>query len=117
MKKALILSLLLASTVAVRAAGVGDIIKDCDVCPALVVIPAGSFQMGDLVGIGNDDERPAHRVTIASPLAVGKYEVTLFEFAKFVNETGYSAGNSCWIVNFESFEAEESSDHDWRNPG
>ncbi len=35
--------------------------KDCDVCPEMVVIPAGSFMMGSNE-YGN--EKPIHRVTI-----------------------------------------------------
>ena len=49
------------------------IIKDCDVCPELVEIPAGSFEMGS--NDGNADEKPVHRVNVASFL-LGKTEVT-----------------------------------------
>ncbi len=51
--------------------------KDCDVCPEMVVIPAGSFMMGS-----NDfnEEKPIHRVTIRKPFAVGKYAVTFREW-------------------------------------
>ena len=38
-------------------------------------IPAGSFVMGS--DAGHWSERPAHRVTIAKPFALGKYEVTV----------------------------------------
>jgi formylglycine-generating enzyme required for sulfatase activity len=58
----------------------GDIFKDCADCPEMVVIPAGSFRMGDLNGGGADDEKPVHRVTIPRPFAVGKYEVTQAEW-------------------------------------
>ncbi|CAI07037.1 formylglycine-generating enzyme family protein [Aromatoleum aromaticum] len=49
-------------------------IKDCPTCPAMVGLPGGEFVMGS-----NTDyptERPAHRVSIARPFAIGKYEVT-----------------------------------------
>ncbi len=61
----------------------GDIFKDCADCPEMVVIPAGSFRMGDLNGGGADDEKPVHhvhRVTIPRPFAVGMYEVTQAEW-------------------------------------
>jgi formylglycine-generating enzyme required for sulfatase activity len=58
----------------------GDIFKDCADCPEMVVIPAGSFRMGDLNSGGGDDEKPVHRVTIPRPFAVGKYEVTQAEW-------------------------------------
>jgi len=64
------------------------VFKDCDECPEMVVIPAGSFLMGSPpdpeqdpfsnakpVKIGEDNEKPQHRVTIQS-FAIGKYEVT-----------------------------------------
>jgi formylglycine-generating enzyme required for sulfatase activity len=39
-----------------------------------VLVPAGSFTMGDDSGLA--DERPAHEVRITVPFYVGKYEVT-----------------------------------------
>ncbi len=58
----------------------GAIFRDCDQCPEMVVVPAGRFGMGDLAGDGYNDERPVHDVTIATPFAVGKYEVTFAEW-------------------------------------
>jgi len=58
----------------------GQVFRDCPDCPEMVVIPAGSFRMGDLSGSGDDDEKPVHRVTIPRPFAVGKYEVTQAEW-------------------------------------
>lgn len=55
-------------------------IQDCRECPKLAVVPAGTFQMGDLSGIGSKDERPVHAVSIAKPFAVGVYEVTFAEW-------------------------------------
>jgi formylglycine-generating enzyme required for sulfatase activity len=52
--------------------------SDCDVCPEMVVVRPGSFIMGD--NLGDRSERPAHRVTIAKPYAIGKYEVTLAQW-------------------------------------
>jgi formylglycine-generating enzyme required for sulfatase activity len=54
----------------------GDTFKDCDDCPEMVVVPAGSFKMGDLSGDGYKSERPPHRVAINYYMAVGKYEIT-----------------------------------------
>jgi formylglycine-generating enzyme required for sulfatase activity len=57
-----------------RAATSGES-KDCAACPTMVSLPAGSFTMGS----NSDDpsEKPPHRVTIAAPFAIGKYEVTV----------------------------------------
>ena len=43
-----------------------------------VLIPAGSFQMGS--NEGYDDNKPVHKVTIAKPFYMGKYEVTQAEY-------------------------------------
>ncbi|MFN0315511.1 MAG: formylglycine-generating enzyme family protein [Burkholderiales bacterium] len=54
-----------------------DEIKDCGVCPELVVVPAGQFMMGSNSNESSlPDEKPAHLVKIAKSFAVGKYEVT-----------------------------------------
>ncbi len=58
----------------------GKTFKDCADCPEMVVIPSGSFRMGDLAGDGYSREKPVHRVTIPRPFAVGKYEVTQAEW-------------------------------------
>ena len=42
----------------------------------MVIVPAGSFTMGDASGTGTMDERPAHRVTITQPFLMGRTEVT-----------------------------------------
>lgn len=53
-------------------------ISDCDNCPEMVVLQPGSFSMGD--NRGDRSEKPAHRVTIRKPFAIGKYEVTLAQW-------------------------------------
>ena len=58
----------------------GAVFKDCDTCPEMVVIPAGSFKMGDLSGAGSSKEKPVHEVKIGYSFAVGKYEVTQAEW-------------------------------------
>ena len=50
----------------------GSIFKDCEDCPEMVVIPAGTFLMG---GSYNPDAWPQHSVLIRS-FALGKLEVT-----------------------------------------
>lgn len=59
---------------------VGDVFRDCAECPEMVVLPSGSFQMGDLHGDGDKDEKPIRTVRITQPFAIGKYEVTQEEW-------------------------------------
>ena len=98
-----------------------DTFKECDVCPEMVVVPAGSFTMGspedekDRDKQEDKDESPQHEVTFRGPFAVGKFEVTVDQFAAFVTETGHDAGSKCWT--FEEGKAEERSSRSWRNPG
>ena len=68
--------------VQIQAVKPGTVFKDCDECPEMVVIPAGSFLMGspNHTDPYSEDgypaaERPQHSVNIQS-FAIGKYEVT-----------------------------------------
>ena len=53
-----------------------------------VFVPGGEFRMGDLWGDGEDDERPVHTVRVGD-FFIGKYEVTVDQFRRFVEATGY----------------------------
>ena len=61
---------------------VRDVFRDCEECPEMVVVPAGTFTMGSPKTEihRHKDEGPQHRVTIAQPFAVGIYEVTFEEW-------------------------------------
>jgi formylglycine-generating enzyme required for sulfatase activity len=50
----------------------------------MVVIPAGTFQMGDSKSEGATDELPVHTVTLDS-FAMGKYEMTNGQYRDFLN--------------------------------
>ena len=65
-----------------RAQEPGRKLRDCEVCPEMVVVPSGSFMMGspESEGEGSDDEKPVHEVTIGKAFAVGVYEVTFGEW-------------------------------------
>jgi formylglycine-generating enzyme required for sulfatase activity len=71
-----------------RCLQLGEAFNDCDLCPEMVVVPAGSFMMGSAVG--DEDEKPVHRVTIAKAFAVGKFEVTFAEWDACVLDGGCS---------------------------
>jgi formylglycine-generating enzyme required for sulfatase activity len=69
---------------------VGEEFKDCDDCPTMVVIPAGSFMMGSPLNEEGrfDAESPQHRVTIRYSFLVGKFEVTFDEWDACVSAGG-----------------------------
>ncbi len=91
----------------------GTTFKDCLVCPEMIVIPAGSIRIGASFAEGGDDEWPIHDVVISRPLAVGKYEVTKFEFAMFVEAAKHSIGFSCRYLAEVDWEEGVS----WHYPG
>ncbi len=64
---------------AAAPAGSGETFRDCPKCPEMVKIPAGSFQMG--AKDGDPTERPVHRVRIGAPFAIGRFEVTVAQWA------------------------------------
>jgi formylglycine-generating enzyme required for sulfatase activity len=90
----------------------GAVFKDCDVCPEMVVIPSGSFLMGSPpdpepdpfsnakpVKIGQDYEKPQHRVNIQS-FSIGKYEVTQEQwFAVMGNNPSRNKGRTLPVEN------------------
>jgi formylglycine-generating enzyme required for sulfatase activity len=54
--------------------------QDKDLCPKMIVVPAGSFMMGSNEKEGEPDELPQHPVTIAQPFAVATIELTFDEW-------------------------------------
>ena len=94
----------------------GKTFRDCVDCPEMAVIPPGRFTMGSPSHEEgrSKDEGPQRQVTIPRRFAVGKYEVTRGEFARFVAATGHATGNSCWT--YEGGEWQERSGRGWRNP-
>jgi formylglycine-generating enzyme required for sulfatase activity len=113
-----------------RAADLGDGVK-----MALVLVPAGSFTMGsteaeikavlakfpDCAEAWIADERPAHKVTLSKAFWMGKHEVTVGQFRRFVEAAGYKTdaekgtGSKGAIVATEG-EVKTAEDASWRKP-
>ena len=74
--------------------------RDCNECPEMVVVPAGSFTMGSPSSEKgrSSDEGPQRVVTIPRPFAVGKYEVTFEEWDACVRGGGcpHRPGDKGW---------------------
>lgn len=68
-----------------QKAGANDSIQDCAVCPEMLGIPAGTFQMGS--NEGENDEKPVHAVSVEK-FYMSTYEATFDEYDAFVAETG-----------------------------
>ncbi len=51
--------------------------------PIMVTVAAGTYSMGD--NSGNDDEAPAHDVTLSNAFEIGKYEISNDEFCELLN--------------------------------
>jgi formylglycine-generating enzyme required for sulfatase activity len=99
----------------------GRVFRDCPNCPEMVVVPAGSFTMGSPESEPGREpshkgsESPQHRVAIARPFAVGKFEVTRGEFETFVRDSGRAVGDKCHIL--EGSQWQERAGRSFRDPG
>jgi len=63
-----------------------DRLKDGNDGPEMVLIPAGTFRMGDITGSGYSYEQPVHEVSVES-FAMGRYPVTFAEYDYFCEAT------------------------------
>jgi formylglycine-generating enzyme required for sulfatase activity len=99
--------------------GAGEQFQDCDLCPVMVVVPAGGFEMGSPSSERGREksEGPQHRIAIEKPFAIGKYEVTRGEFAAFVRETGFPAHQICVYWFAIDKESVKGGAQDWLHPG
>ncbi len=98
-----------------QALKAGDLFRECGVCPEMVVIPAGAFQMGSPESERDrlDNESPLHRVTI-KPFALGKFELTVEQLAVFADETKYDTGSTCDV--WQDGQWSERPGYNWRHP-
>ena len=104
-----------------RALKPKDMFKECDKCPEMLVVPAGSFTMGSpeservpivaawqsygitpgtlTTGVALSSEGPQHKVVIAQPIAVGRFAVTFEEWDACVDDrgcNGYRPADQDW---------------------
>jgi formylglycine-generating enzyme len=89
----------------------------------LVTIPAGEFLMGSSKADdpdAEDDEIPQHRVRISRPFYLGATEVTVGQFRRVAEATGFRTeaetdGKGGWGWNGTKFE--QAPRYTWLNPG
>ena len=88
------------------------------------LIPPGEFDRGapKADSYADDDERPRHRVKITRPFFLGKYEVSVGQFRKFVEATRYrtvaeSSGKGSFGVDRQRKKFVMKPEWTWKSPG
>lgn len=68
----------------------GRVFKDCATCPAMIVLPPGTAQLGaaDNDGAARPNEKPARPVTFADMFAMSVTEVTFDDWQNCVSQGG-----------------------------
>lgn len=86
---------------------------------AVVVIPAGKFEMGDIQGNGLANERPVVEKTIDSSFAMQSKEVSVGAYQQFVSNTNYKteAEKNRGCAYYLNGEPVWEASLNWRNPG
>ncbi len=76
----------------------GGAFRDCDGCPEMIPIRAGTFRMGCLSGRDCEYyELPVRTVTIVRPFALSKHEVKFEEYDRFARDTDRDrSGDQGW---------------------
>jgi formylglycine-generating enzyme required for sulfatase activity len=102
-----------------RVADAPTDIWDAAYAPRMVVIPAGEFDMGaednpHHTDSGVSETTPVHRVRVGYSFAVGKYALTVGEFAAFAAETGFTASPTLrWVGHSDPDIARQGWSHTW----
>jgi len=105
-----------------------DEFRDCDECPLMVPLPAGTYDMGSsekdiawALGLSArhrdvTHEAPQHKVGVGA-FALSKTEVTRDQFEAFVEATGHKTDTSCRVYGKTERMVVASEGGNWRNPG
>jgi len=103
--------------------GVYESFKDSEFGPEMIVVPAGTFKMGeDEDGASAECEGPAHLVTIAHPFAIGRCCVTVGEYRSFVEATGHATAQPIYSLSGQFLAIGDlivtrKNRRNWRRPG
>jgi formylglycine-generating enzyme required for sulfatase activity len=84
-----------------QALKAGDVFKECEDCPDMVVVPTGAFVMGSPPGEAGREpfEGPLQKIIIARPFAAGRLEVSFTEWNACLAGGGCNArhpGDNGW---------------------
>ncbi len=98
----------------------GEVWRDPYLGMEFVWVPGGCFEMGcgPWDGDCHDNEKPVHEVCVDG-FWMGRYEVTVGQFRRFVEETGYRTeaerSGGCLIWDGKKWKFDKGAS--WRNPG
>lgn len=103
---AVIVFILLTEPLVAETWSAGTRFKDCEYCPAMIVVPAGQFVMGEARSSVMRDgsvrpHGPTRLITLPEQFAVGRFEVTEAEFAAFLSSTDMTRSDSCGMLSVE----------------
>ncbi|MGG7568001.1 SUMF1/EgtB/PvdO family nonheme iron enzyme [Rhodovulum sp. DZ06] len=76
----------------------GDRFRDCPDCPPMVRVRGGAFQLGSPRSEAGREghEGPQASVSLRD-FALMETEVTVADYSRFLDETGRSPGQGCWV--------------------
>jgi formylglycine-generating enzyme required for sulfatase activity len=85
---------------------------DCDGCPSMIAVLAGSYDMGSPPNEpGRLETEGPVRIVLDYPFAVGRFEVTRDQFAAFVSDARHAASSGCQV------NGRYSGSANWQRPG
>jgi formylglycine-generating enzyme required for sulfatase activity len=98
----------------------GSTFRDCDDCPEMIVIPAGSFVMGTAAAASAPGiaaaEQDAVVIDLPDAFALGRQEVTRGQYARFVADSGYEPLPGCRVWDPALSRFSEDGRRSWRDP-
>jgi formylglycine-generating enzyme required for sulfatase activity len=93
-----------------------EVFQDCEACPKMVRLPAGSFRMGSPVSEAgrHADESQLIQVDVPS-FAMALTELTRFDWMLFERQSGYRAASGCLTWDGDGYI--QAAHLGWRYPG
>ncbi len=98
----------------------GSVFRDCEHCPEMVVIPAGSYVIGTPAAAMPPGQSGAESgplvIQVPQAFALGRHEVTRAEFARFVADSGHEPRPGCRTWDPALLRFNEDARRGWQNP-
>ncbi|MGQ0430586.1 MAG: formylglycine-generating enzyme family protein [Gammaproteobacteria bacterium] len=123
-RSAALLSLMVAAPASLPAAEpprpAGTVFRSCDACPEMVVVPLGQFVMGTpgarAAAGAAGAERNAVVVRIPRAFAIGRFEVTRAQYARFISDSGHEPRPGCRTWDPALVRFSDDPRRSWRDP-